>query len=157
MQNRSKAAQKVQAALMNTIKTSGHELEGLAQLLWIDGVNYFFDDSVSDQTKNAFKDAANQWESYTCINFTENPSQYLAFRVANNNLISAKDRVKVAELSGCYSTVGKEGGEQVLSLGNGCAQGFIAAHEIGHTLGFIHTHSRSDRDNFIKVNYDVLQ
>ncbi|KAK6013351.1 hypothetical protein OSTOST_21362 [Ostertagia ostertagi] len=44
------------------------------QMLWIEGLNYVFDDSISDQTKNAFRDAAKQWESQTCINFTENPS-----------------------------------------------------------------------------------
>ncbi|KAK6031304.1 hypothetical protein OSTOST_02547 [Ostertagia ostertagi] len=59
----------------------GHRLKRQAmnwkawpQVLWVDGVNYFFDDSVSAQTKTAFKDAAKQWESHTCINFTENPS-----------------------------------------------------------------------------------
>ncbi|KAK6028034.1 astacin [Ostertagia ostertagi] len=79
----------------------------------------------ADQTKNAFRDAAKQWESQTCINFTENPS--------------AADRVKVSELPGCYSCVGKCGSEQVLSLGNRCAKGFIAAHEIGHLGSYIPT------------------
>ncbi|KAK6022550.1 astacin [Ostertagia ostertagi] len=65
------------------------------QMLWIEGLNYVFDDSISDQTKNAFRDAAKQWESQTCINFTENPS--------------AKDRVKVTESSGCWSSAGQSG------------------------------------------------
>ncbi|KAK6030026.1 astacin [Ostertagia ostertagi] len=80
------------------LKRQSMDWKAWPQLLWVDGVNYFFDDSVSAQTKAAFIDAAKQWESHTCINFTENPS--------------AKDRVKVAELSGCDSDVGRKGGLQ---------------------------------------------
>lgn len=29
-------------------------------------------------------------------------------------------------------------------------------HEIGHTLGFFHEHSRPDRDQFVKVNLDLV-
>ncbi|PIO64471.1 hypothetical protein TELCIR_13902 [Teladorsagia circumcincta] len=43
-------------------------------VLWVEGVNYYFDSSIPDQTKRAFLDAAKQWESHTCINFTENPT-----------------------------------------------------------------------------------
>ncbi|KAK6055819.1 astacin [Cooperia oncophora] len=48
--------------------------------------------------------------------------------------------------------VGKLGGEQKLSLGRGCETVSIAAHELGHALGFFHTMSRHDRDEFITVN-----
>ncbi|PIO53412.1 astacin, partial [Teladorsagia circumcincta] len=67
------------------------------------------------------------------------------------------DRVKVSSLSGCYSHVGRIGGEQVLSLGNGCGASYIAAHEIGHLLGFIHTHSRYDRDDYVKVVWEYIE
>ncbi|PIO63273.1 hypothetical protein TELCIR_15127 [Teladorsagia circumcincta] len=43
-------------------------------VLWVEGVSYYFDSSIPEQTKNAFRDAAKQWESHTCINFTENSS-----------------------------------------------------------------------------------
>lgn len=33
----------------------------------------------------------------------------------------------------------------------------IATHELMHTLGLEHEHTRSDRDNFIKINYSNLK
>jgi hypothetical protein len=51
---------------------------------------------------------------------------------------------------GCFSAVGRRGGRQVISLGDGCTVG-SAIHEIGHTVGLFHEQSRADRDNFIKI------
>ena len=30
-------------------------------------------------------------------------------------------------------------------------------HELLHTLGFVHEHTRPDRDDFISVNYDNIE
>ncbi|VDP36675.1 unnamed protein product [Heligmosomoides polygyrus] len=65
---------------------------------------------------------------------------------------SAKDRIKVYPEDGCWSYVGKIGNEQSLSLGRGCEAVSIAAHEIGHALGFFHTMSRHDRNEYVTVN-----
>jgi hypothetical protein len=53
--------------------------------------------------------------------------------------------------------VGKWGGEQPLSLGNGCQVAGVVIHEILHALGFYHHHSRSDRDGYLTINWQNIQ
>ena len=57
----------------------------------------------------------------------------------------------------CYSYIGKIGGRQFLSLGNGCVFTGIVIHEFLHAAGFWLEQSRSDRDNYITVNYQNIR
>lgn len=64
------------------------------------------------------------------------------------------------ENDGCYSYVGREELEyqpNVLNLGNGCLNTQIVKHELLHTLGFYHEHSRSDRDFFVEIITENIQ
>nr|CDJ85039.1 Peptidase M12A domain containing protein [Haemonchus contortus] len=106
--------------------------------LWKTGVNYYFSPSLNSKTKRAFLMGADMWQKYSCVYFKHNPY--------------AEDRVKIEYGQGCWSSLGKVGGEQKISLGEGCDVGPIAAHEIGHTIGFWHTMARYDRDSFITLN-----
>ena len=59
----------------------------------------------------------------------------------------------------CEATVGRAGGEQHIGGSGGsfnpCTVGTIL-HEMGHTIGLWHEHSRLDRDTYVSVNYGNL-
>lgn len=55
----------------------------------------------------------------------------------------------------CLSNVGKIGGQQFIYLNTDCAKGNIL-HEMMHTLGFFHEHSRPDRDHYLIVYWDNI-
>ena len=43
---------------------------------------------------------------------------------------------------GCWSYVGKQGGEQVINLARDCMHWHLIAHEVLHALGQVHEHTR---------------
>ena len=68
-----------------------------------------------------------------------NQSNYVTFRTGN----------------GCSSAVGMRGGEQFITLANGCATGHTI-HEIGHAAGLWHEQSRSDRDQYVTIHWENI-
>ena len=54
----------------------------------------------------------------------------------------------------CSSNLGMKGGEQHIFLNSGCFDDGLVTpvHELLHTLGFVHEHTRPDRDNFVEVH-----
>ncbi|KAL1442123.1 hypothetical protein MTO96_030941 [Rhipicephalus appendiculatus] len=76
-------------------------------------------------------------EKKTCIRFVARVNQ--------------ADYIHLKYDEGCYSYLGRNGGEQTLSLGYGCLFNGTVAHELMHAVGFYHEHSRPDRDDYIDV------
>jgi Alpha-L-arabinofuranosidase B (ABFB) domain/Astacin (Peptidase family M12A) len=108
---------------------------------WPGGViPYEFDPGASTATRNAFEGAKRDYDAKTVIRFVARTNQ--------------SDYVRVITGSGCYSYVGRIGGRQDLSLGNGCGVN-PARHEMGHALGLAHEQVRQDRDQFVKVNLEL--
>ncbi|WKY02382.1 hypothetical protein Q1695_015992 [Nippostrongylus brasiliensis] len=121
----------------NRTKRQAFKDKRYPNMLWSEGVNFYFAWNASQQLRTAFLHGALEWQENTCIDFRESRT--------------AKDRIVVYPEDGCWSYVGKLGGEQALSLGEGCESVSTAAHELGHALGFFHTMSRHDRDRYITV------
>jgi len=55
----------------------------------------------------------------------------------------------------CYSYLGRVGGHQPIFLSEGCRWPQIV-HELMHALGFIHEHSRTDREEYIEILWDNI-
>ncbi|KAJ8303518.1 hypothetical protein KUTeg_019914 [Tegillarca granosa] len=89
------------------------------------------------------------FENQTCVKF-QPKSDTLAQELGHN------DYVFFYKGSGCWSYVGKIGGQQHLSLGPGCGSVNIAIHEMCHAIGMAHEQSRSDRDDYVTIMWENL-
>ncbi|KAG8195898.1 hypothetical protein JTE90_001133 [Oedothorax gibbosus] len=89
------------------------------------------------------KAAMQHYEDKTCIRFVPRTNQVQYVRIFPGR--------------GCYSHVGKTLSDQPLSLGPGCFNFGIIVHELGHSVGFFHEHSRSDRDDYLDIHWENIQ
>nr|BAO25127.1 hatching enzyme [Pseudopleuronectes yokohamae] len=98
-----------------------------------------YDGTEKREILNALKD----FEGKTCIRFVPRNTQraYLNFESKN----------------GCASLLGTVGDKQRISLQKfGCIKFGIIQHEVLHALGFHHEHTRSDRDQYVKINWEKI-
>ncbi len=124
-----------------SIETRGAGIVG-AQFRWKERtVPYLIDPGLPepDRVMNAIA----HWHARTTIRFVERTDQPDFVRIVQD------DR-------GCASRVGRQGGMQDLILGDFCTVGNII-HELGHTVGFWHEQCRTDRDRFVRINFDNVQ
>nr|XP_046229348.1 high choriolytic enzyme 2-like isoform X2 [Scatophagus argus] len=111
------------------------------ETLWPDAVMpYKISDQLADRVSDIYA-AFKMISDYTCIRFQPHTTEF--------------NYVKFLKGNGCASFVGCRGGAQSLYLSRSCSVGNLC-HEIVHTLGLHHEHTRKDRDQYITVQWQSI-
>ncbi|XP_069824309.1 astacin-like metalloendopeptidase [Dendropsophus ebraccatus] len=101
-------------------------------------VPYTLSKDYSSADSEVIHSAIQEYTILTCIRFVERKSE--------------TDYIQIHSVDGCWSYLGRIGGPQDLSLLNpGCVSKGVVQHELNHVLGFVHEHTRSDRDNYVDI------
>jgi hypothetical protein len=112
-------------------------------MLWAGGViPYAFDGSLSNEGFTAAQQAIDHWNAHTNVRLVPHSGE--------------PDLVVFQGGGGCSSYVGRIGGAQPITIGEGCLTG-QAIHEIGHAAGLWHEQSRADRDQHVVVHSEHIE
>jgi len=114
--------------------------------LWPGGViPYQFNSNYTDGEIAIFNKIVEEYHNKTCLKFIPRTDEV--------------DYVYIMQTGGgCSSYVGRIGGPQRMSLDSSCFLRYgTPMHELMHSSGFHHEQSRTDRDDFVFVNYDNIQ
>jgi len=136
------------AVSASQLRLSRHKRAATAypKRLWRDGViPFLIDDSYTGDQKATIIQAMRHWENSTCLSLIERTTE-------KDFIFFHKGRC------GCCSYVGRKGnGRQGISIGKNCDKFGIVVHEIGHTVGFWHEHTRPDREEFVTIVNDNIK
>ncbi|XP_056134056.1 high choriolytic enzyme 1-like [Lampris incognitus] len=106
-------------------------------------VPYIVSNAFSGSDKQLIDTGLKSFHGSTCIRFVPRSNEY--------------DYISVENRDGCFSSLGRQGGGQVLSLNRqGCLYHGIVQHEVNHALGFQHEQTRSDRDGYVRINWQNI-
>ncbi|XP_046635683.1 hatching enzyme 1.2-like [Daphnia pulicaria] len=112
---------------------------------WPDAViPYVITSSYTPSDRSVIARAMMEYHNKTCIRFVPRTIQpdYIIIKTTG---------------SGCNSNIGRTGGSQVVSLDQGCVHVSLIIHELMHAAGFFHEQSRTDRDDYVVINYGNIQ
>jgi len=106
-------------------------------------IPYVIASSFSKRDRSVIAKAMEEYHEKTCIKFVSRTSE--------------RGYVYIAPGSGCSSSVGRTGSRQQVSLGRGCVYTGIVIHEFMHALGFFHEQSRTDRDEYVTIQFQNIR
>lgn len=115
------------------------------RIKWPNGVLvYDVDPKFFKKGKELLSEAIKEFEARTCIKFKKrtNEEDYVYY---------------TSETDVCSSNIGRIGGKQVIHIGKDCFVLGTVEHETMHALGFIHEHSRPDRDDYLDVKWENIK
>ncbi|CAG2117157.1 unnamed protein product [Medioppia subpectinata] len=114
-------------------------------LKWRNGkIPYVLSNDYSEESRTLIARVFEEFHNKTCVRFV--PKRWFHF-----NYLHLTPGV------GCASLVGRVGGQQAVTLGEGCLTLGIIEHELLHSIGFWHEQSRADRDDFVRINWDNVE
>ncbi|XP_072036053.1 bone morphogenetic protein 1-like [Amphiura filiformis] len=106
-------------------------------------IPYVIDEAFAEDTAKMIKQGLRHWEKMTCIEFKAKKRK-------------DKDYIRFIYQPGCWSYVGRQGGEQLISIGPSCNIFATIVHETGHAIGLWHEQSRRDRDTYVKILWENI-
>ncbi|XP_073819300.1 zinc metalloproteinase nas-14 [Musca autumnalis] len=116
-------------------------------LRWPNGtVPYVIQGSFTSQQLGIIHHAFKEYHKWTCIRFQKHTAERDYVVITNKG-------------QGCWSSVGRMGGEQVVNLESPkCFSNYgTTMHELMHVLGFYHEQNRYERDNYVRVLEDNVK
>lgn len=115
---------------------------------WPNSIIYYtFNPNVPSSTQDFIRNVINQMDNLTSLKFIP--------RTTQNDYVEIKIRTDGKPIHS--SNLGYIGGKQSILLANyDIVASWDIEHEIGHTIGLLHEHSRSDRDSYISINYSNI-
>lgn len=119
------------------------------RLRWPNNTVYY---TISNQIRNTnlhnrINAAIREYNSKTNLKWTEvgfNAPTYVQFVPSGSNGTDGS------------ATIGRQNGSKYISLDWNIPLGSLL-HEMGHTIGLFHEHTRRDRDNYVIINWNNIQ
>ncbi|XP_062404702.1 high choriolytic enzyme 2-like [Sardina pilchardus] len=73
-------------------------------------------------------------------------------------LTKERDYLYFVSGNGCWTKfVGRRGGRQFVTLTPYCMSRPVIQRQLLHTLGFVNEENRSDRDQYVRINYQNVR
>uniref|UniRef100_A0A0K0FES5 Metalloendopeptidase n=1 Tax=Strongyloides venezuelensis TaxID=75913 RepID=A0A0K0FES5_STRVS len=104
---------------------------------------------MTELNNNNIKEALKEIENNTCIRFNEDN----LLKNNNKGIIFKKSKVCSSYVGLAFSNI-----KQTVNLTIECSneKGYVL-HEVGHALGLLHEHCRTDRDNFVTIDFNNIK